>query len=611
MKHILLFILLPFLSFAQNELSETHTAIFFNTNVDKATQLALLNKYSVSDLSDISEFRYKPYVFVPKGAVDTEALLLEPAVDFISPVQSNTKHQFVTYLPNFFVHLNNANDMQLLEREAEKLGISIVGPNRYMENIIELTTNKNGINPIDAVKALKATGWFRTVSPNLVHSVSDCSVNDPRFDKQWNLKNEGTSLQGNGTVGADMDVEAAWNITTGSSDITIVIVDSGIDTLHPELEGKLLPGFDAMSTDSTDTKGYPTPNFDSDGHGTSCAGIAAANTNNNLGVAGVCQNCKVVPVRVFHYEVILGQVQPWSETAFFLAAMGWQSQADIDVSSNSWAVPDILLALYPGSDTLVNAVIDEVVDNGRGGLGVPMLFSSGNDGITDTIPLWPARYEKTIAVGATSMCDEQKTASSCDGETWWAGNWGTGLDVSAPGVRVATIDMLGGNGFSNTQYYDSFNGTSAACPNAAGVMALMLSQTPGLPEWLARKSLAMTSEKVGGYDYSTWKENGGWSKELGYGRVNAFNAVTYGASAVGDLSTERNVLIETYTDKHILRVSDNSMVEWSLFDMNGRLIKSGSGKETINLSHQGLMQGIYAIRLKGTEFFETVKLFIP
>ncbi|MFT7102729.1 MAG: subtilisin family serine protease [Bacteroidia bacterium] len=260
---------------------------------------------------------------------------------------------------------------------------------------------------------------------------------------------------------------------------------------------------------------------------------------------------------------------------------------------------------------MVNAIIDDAVEQGRGGLGIPMLFSSGNDGITDTIPIWPARYERTIAVGATSMCDEHKTQTSCDGETWWAGNWGEGLDVSAPGVRVATIDMLGANGFHATQYYDSFNGTSAACPNAAGVMGLMLSLTPTLPEWLARKVLRTTSDKVGGYDYSTWKEAGTWSEELGYGRINAYNAVSYGASSIEEYRTEKNFQVETHIGYHLLRRNDNTQIDWQLIDISGRIVRTGNDVSTIRINHNGLSNGIYALSLKSEKLQETIKLLIP
>ena len=607
-KYLLIVLFAPLIVFGQAELTETHTAIFFSTETNRNTRIETLKKHGNFSDSELTEFHYKPMVFVPKNSVDIETLKSESVVEYISPIHSNAKKQFVTYKPNFFARLVDENDFDLIQTEAEKLGVEIIGSNRFSPEIIELKTNKTGIDAIAAVNALKATGLFANVSPNLVHSVSDCSVDDPRYDRQWHLKNDGTPTQGNGTVGADMDVEAAWQITTGSPNVNMAIVDSGIDTLHPELEGKLLPGFDAMGDG---TNGYPTPNFDSDGHGTSCAGIAAANTNNTLGVAGVCQDCKIIPIRVFNYEVVLGEVQPWSETQFFLDCMGWQAQNDVDVSSNSWAVPDILLALYPGSDTLVNAVIDQVVEQNRGGLGAPMLFSSGNDGITDSIPLWPARYENTIAVGATSMCDEHKTPTSCDNENWWAGNWGEGLDVSAPGVRVATIDMLGTDGFHSTEYYNSFNGTSAACPNAAGVMALLLSHTPTLPQWLARKVLAGGAEKVGGYSYSTWKENGSWSEELGYGRVNAYNSVVQGATSIKENESGIQLLLETYSNRHEVKLTDNSSVNYSLVDMNGRLIQSGTGSNTISIPHAGLSTGIYALRLENEKTQDVIKLIIP
>ena len=608
MKRFLLLLLLPFSLLGQNELTLTHQAIIFDTDVSKQQQQDILKKHGLSELVEVSSLTYKPVIFVPVGTVNTESLLNEPSVEFISPVHTNEKHHFVTYKPNFFVHLRDEADFEILVREAEKLEIEVVGSHQFFPNIIELKTTKLGTDVIDAIDALKAANLFKTVSPNLMHTVSDCSVNDPRFNRQWALKNDGSGVQGNGLIGADMEVEAAWAITTGSSDINIVIVDSGIDTLHPELDGKLLPGYDAMG-DSTN--GYPTPNYDSDGHGTSCAGIAAANTNNDLGVAGVCQDCKVIPLRVFNYEDLLGEIQPWSETEFFLNAMGWQNTNDIDVSSNSWAVPDILLGLYPGSDTLVNAVIDEVVANGRGGLGTPMLFSSGNDGITDTIPLWPARYEKTIAVGATSMCDEHKSQTSCDNENWWAGNWGEGLDVSAPGVRVATIDMLGSNGFHMGDYYNSFNGTSAACPNAAGVMALMLSHTPTLPQWLARKSLALTCEKVGDYHYGVWKEAGNWSYELGYGRVNALQAVSYGASSVSDSESGLNAIIETHVDRFVIRFEQSASRNWMLLDMNGRRVSAGSSSSDLTVSNQNLPSGIYALQIEEADKLNTIKLVIP
>jgi subtilisin family serine protease len=610
MKYILLLAFLPLLTFAQSQLTETHKAVFFHSNVSKTEQIVAFEKLGVPK-DELTQFGSRNVVFIPKGLVNVNVLKSTEEVEYVSPVFTNSKSEFVTYSSSFFVKLKSENDFDLVEREAKKMGVQVIGANRFNADIIELQTSKFGIDAIDAVNHLRSTHLFEIVSPNLMHSVSDCSVNDSLYSQQWNLKNEGTAVQGNGTVGADINVEPAWELTTGSASIKIAILDSGVDTLHPELLGKLLPGFDAFGAG---TNGYPIPNFDSDGHGTACAGIAAASTDNAEGIAGVCPECQVIPIRIFEY-VDFGSplgVMPWSSTEVFVDGLSWMWQeGDADISSNSWGVPDDLLVAFPGGDLLVNAIIDDAVEQGRGGLGIPMLFSSGNDGITDTIPIWPARYERTIAVGATSMCDEHKTQTSCDGETWWAGNWGEGLDVSAPGVRVATIDMLGANGFHNTQYYDSFNGTSAACPNAAGVMGLMLSLTPTLPEWLARKVLSTTSDKVGGYDYSTWKEAGTWSEELGYGRINAYNAVSYGASSIEEYRTEKNFQVETHIGYHLLRRNDNTQIDWQLIDISGRIVRTGNDVSTIRINHNGLSNGIYALSLKSEKLQETIKLLIP
>jgi subtilisin family serine protease len=245
----------------------------------------------------------------------------------------------------------------------QDLGITVIGPDRYLPNVIKLQTSKTSITAIEAIQAFRATGQFSLVSPNLMHTVSDCSVNDPLFSRQWNLKNDGSPLQSNGIPGADMDTEAAWDITTGDPNIKIAILDSGVDTLHPDLMGKLLPGFDAMvDPDSSGTNGYPTPTYSQDGHGTSCAGIAAASGDNSIGMSGVCRDCSIIPVRVFAYQDLLGEIQPFSDTESFIRGISWQWQVgQADVSSNSWGVPDFLLAFFPGGDSLVNIAIDAAV----------------------------------------------------------------------------------------------------------------------------------------------------------------------------------------------------------------------------------------------------------
>ena len=78
-----------------------------------------------------------------------------------------------------------------------------------------------------------------------------------------------------------------------------------------------------------------------------------------------------------------------------------------------------------------------------------------------------------------------------------------------------------------------------------------------MPQWLARKVLNKGSKKVGGYDYSTMKEDGGWSEELGYGRINAYNSLVYGATSVSENESKIEVLVETYSNRYVIRLVDN------------------------------------------------------
>ena len=127
-----------------------------------------------------------------------------------------------------------------------------------------------------------------------------------------------------------------------------------------------------------------------------------------------------------------------------------------------------------------------------------------------------------------SMCNERKSLQSCDGETWWGANHGSGVDVAAPGVKISTLDNSGATGWEEGNYLDNFNGTSAACPNVAGVLALILSTAPDLLATEARYMLESSCDKVGGYEYNPFipgQGNGTWSPDLGYGRVNAGKAL--------------------------------------------------------------------------------------
>jgi subtilisin family serine protease len=146
---------------------------------------------------------------------------------------------------------------------------------------------------------------------------------------------------------------------------------------------------------------------------------------------------------------------------------------------------------------------------------------------------------------------------------------GDGVDIAAPCVDVLTTDLLSTNGFSATDY-TFFNGTSAACPMAAGVASLIFSVNPLLDWERARKCLETTCDKVGGYTYNSGvsgQPNGTWSFELGYGRINANSAVQAALTATFPLTTVVNSVRNKWaTGTYTVDANDAITIEAIIFD---------------------------------------------
>lgn len=425
----------------------------------------------------------------------------------------------------FNVRLKNNSDFSKLQNLALENDLEISAENKFSERVYTLKTNKNSVgNALEMANIFHETGFFEFSEPNFLLSLKKLT-NDTFYGSQWSLENTGTNTSSwGGTADSDMDVDLAWTISTGSPTVRIAILDEGVDLVHPDLTGNLVAGYDATNGGSN---GAPSGD---DAHGTACAGMVAAVANNSLGIAGIAYSCKIVPVRIAYSDAN----GDWVTTYSWLSnAINWAWQTgNADVLSNSWG--------GGSSSSLINSAISAAISSGRGGLGSPVLFAAGND---DSAVSYPATNSDVISVAAMSMCEQRKSTTSCDGETWWGSNFGTGLDVAAPGVKIYTTDISGSSGYASGNYISNFNGTSSACPNTAGVMALILSFSPNLTQTQARAVLETTCEKVGSYTYSNvaGQPNGTWTSELGYGRVNAYSAlaslsdppeISLGASAV-------------------------------------------------------------------------------
>ncbi|MEM9836081.1 MAG: S8 family serine peptidase [Bacteroidota bacterium] len=443
-----------------------------------------------------------------------DELQRHPAIMLAHPFWENPDGTLISYDTDLIVALKSMTDFDLLEDFIEANYLYIQRADKYNPHVFYLsTTTQTEADPLALANELMESGQFLFAEPDYIMQLK--RYNDPLLSSQWYIDNNGGWT--NSIPGVDMNVTDAWGEITTTNNVTVAVLDDGVQLDHPDLVGNLVTGYDATGNG---TSGAPT--FLQDAHGTGCAGIIAARAGNGIGIRGIAHEAKVMPIRIA-YNSIPGE--GWTSLISWQAAgVNWAWQQGADILSNSWGGGNPSFTL--------DLAMNNAVDNGRNGKGSIVLFAAGND--NSSIMPYPARNPLVIAVGATSHCDERKSPTSCDGENWWGSNYGSQLDVAAPGVKMTTTDLTGtaganstSAGFPNSADYRIFNGTSSATPATAGVMALMLTVNPELTEEEARNILEQTCAKVGGYSYnnSSLHPNGTWSSQLGYGRVDAHAAV--------------------------------------------------------------------------------------
>ena len=309
--------------------------------------------------------------------------------------------------------------------------------------------------------------------PNFVRLVERRKyLNDPYLNQQWYIFN--------------IDADSAWDVTTGSSAVTVAVIDDGFDMGHEDLTAgsKVAPGaYDFAAGDNNPSAGAY------DDHGTAVAGVAIAIGNNGKGVAGVCPDCRFLPIRQGYSD--------YSTVAMF------DHTADMDahVVNNSWGYA------YP-SWSVINAIQD-CITSGRDGLGTMVVFASGNEGQNIDQVNDISAIDGVVAVAASNQYDSKSGYS----------NWGPSIGVCAPADGQVTTDKTNG-GYSSGAYTGSFGGTSGASPVVAGAAGLIFSVEPGMTELQARNLLYGTADKTGGGYGSNGKSN-----SCGYGRINAYSAV--------------------------------------------------------------------------------------
>jgi subtilisin family serine protease len=331
-----------------------------------------------------------------------------------------------------------------------------------------------GVDPLVASADFARLPGVRYAEPNGIGQGGCLDVVEPddtHFGVQWHLRNTG---QQGGKPGADIEALGAWSLGTGDPAVVLAVLDSGIDFGHPEFVGRLLPGYDFVNEDPNATADHP--------HGILVTGIAAANTDNAFGVAGVDRRCTILPVKV------LDQFNGGTH-ANLVQGLVYSAQQGAHVINMS-------LVNYSGQQALI-----EALEFARDA-GCILVACAGNGGIGNANVSWPGASPLTISVGATTRFDTRAFFSGT----------GSRLDLVAPGLDVPTTSQTHGDPFA------FFSGCSAATPVAAGTVSLLVALRPGLTHDEARQLLVTGAEdQVGppGEDPPGRDDNFGW------GRLNA------------------------------------------------------------------------------------------
>ena len=326
-----------------------------------------------------------------------------------------------------------------------------------------------GIVFAEPVRRVKLNGYF----------------NDPHLDKQWNLYNDGSNGT-NYTEGCDVNVIPVWErFTTGDPDVVVAVLDQGAELKHPDLSAVLLPAVPGGSRTfiAGDYEYSPVPGD----HGTHCAGVIGAMSNNGKGIAGIAGGDGKKPgVRIMSLELLRSVPNPdypnnpITLNGDFPNAFVYAADNGALIASNSWgdfyeSEEQAAGASERETSKYIKAAIDYFIKyagcdkNGKQLPGSPMkgglvVFAAGNDGWGHG---WPAEYESVVAVGSLGP----------NGNRAYYSNYGDWVDICAPGGDV----QVGGSVYSCVTggQYGYMQGTSMACPQVAGVAALILSYYGG------------------------------------------------------------------------------------------------------------------------------------
>lgn len=409
------------------------------------------------------------------------AMADDPAVDFVSPVLIDEKGDplLITQdlLVRFEPQVETAAALRILD---ENIGGTILDRDfAHLPNLYRVRSpSRDGFVVLAQANALATLPEVRYAEPDLVVTARyDLIPNDTHWGLLWGLH------QANDF---DMDAPEAWDITTGDPSVRVVVMDSGVQQDHPDIN---------QVTGMTFNPGQGSvdggPGNVCDNHGTTVAGCVSARINNALGTVGIAPNARVASAYVFATSLVGCGSSGSAPTTALVNALDWAQTSGARVTSAS-------LTLIP-----ISTLTDKYASTYAA--GVLHFAATGNSGAVGVG--YPANLSVVMAIGAISQNGNRAGFST----------YGSQIDLVAPGQDITTTDRTGTSGYGAGDYVTLF-GTSYSTPYAAGVAALVLSVDPSL-----------TPAEVSFILRSTAVDRGptGFDQQYGHGIVNAFAACSW------------------------------------------------------------------------------------
>ena len=481
---------------------------------------------------------------------------------------------------------------QLLAEAGVRILREYPGPN---STFLLQVTRDAGKNPVKVANGLAELSEVSYAEPNLVNRFRSSYIPaDTHFSDQWHLRSwDAPEL----VAGADVSAPDAWDITRGSRNVVIAVIDDGFDLSHPDFTG---PDKVVHAKDYVDGDSNPFPeSSENDYHGTPCAGVALAEENGE-GVVGIAPGCGFMPIRF-----------PLSADDNLLWEIFDFAGKYADVISCSWGPPPVYAPL---SRLLADKFTDLAANGGPRKKGCVILFAAGNynaplndpgntgfrwrhpaygmQNTTGRILNGNAAHSEVMAVAASTSMNSKAIYS----------NWGREIAFCTPsnnfhpldpqqrvpgrGIWTTDNEMYGQGFTGGSRYTGRFGGTSSATPLAAGVASLVISANPTLTASEVRQILQETADKIVddhadsilGHQKGTYDTNA-HSEWFGYGKLNAARAVERAQELLNRNSGAKELRLDAVTGGQLAGAGDEKLFRMRVGENLGVTLQGPEGED--------------------------------